>query len=236
MHIDHLVISQFGIFVIETVSRGGKISGAEFQERWKQYQFGHFKHFDNPLHQNYQSIKALTQLLQAPDSIFHSIVVFSGSGSFTHSVPANVIPMEKLIPLIRKRNKKLLQPEEANRLLKQLEEARIGSHKRGLFDRWKVLRLILFVILLAGSWLAFQGELLRHYNQLKEQIERNSAPELFHADGRRKSEQEVWEASLRCAYSVDSGRCACYEPSGSKVDLGIKKCQSLSEQGSVLKQ
>ena len=40
VRIDHLVISQFRIFVIETVFRRGIISGAEFQDRWKQHRHG----------------------------------------------------------------------------------------------------------------------------------------------------------------------------------------------------
>ncbi len=59
IHIDHMVVSQFGIFVIETVDRRGIISGAEHQDRWKQYRLGRFTRFDNPLEQNYLAIKAL---------------------------------------------------------------------------------------------------------------------------------------------------------------------------------
>jgi restriction system protein len=235
VRIDHLVISQFGIFVLESVNRRGKISGTEFQDRWKEYRYGRFKRFDNPLHQNYLAIEALGQLLHLPHSAFHSIVLVGDSGSLVDKMPANVIPMQRLIPFIRKKSKKLLPPEEANLVLREVEAARLSSSRRGLFDRWSLLRLLLVIALLVGSWFAFGGELKMLNEQLQAQMERKSAPEMFHADGRRKSEQELWETSLRCIYSADSGNCSCYEPSGSKINLKPEKCKELSERDSILK-
>jgi hypothetical protein len=235
-HIDHLVVSQFGVFVIETVYRRGTISGTEFQDRWKASRFGRFTRFDNPVHQNYLHIQALERLLQLPESRFHSIVVFSGHKGFKGSRPGNVIPVEKLIPYIRKRQEKKLTLEKASAVLKQLDEIRLGSRRGVLADPWTLLRFAMIVVLFVAGWFAFGGEMQQLLGGLEERVEMKSAPEKFHADGRRKSEQELWEESLRCAHSADSGRCACYEPDGTKVDLEPDKCQSLSERGSILKQ
>ena len=235
-HIDHLVVSQFGIFVIETEYRRGTISGTEFQDRWKQLRFGRFTRFDNPVHQNFLHVQALERLLQLPESCFHSIVVFTGQRGFKGTMPGNVIPVEKLIPYIRKCQQKKLTPEKASTALKQLDELRLGSHRSVLTDRWFLLRLTMIVALIVAGWFAFGGELQKLASGLQEREEMRSAPEKFHTDGRRKSEQELWEDALVCAYSVDSGRCACYEPDGSKVDMEAARCQSLSERGSVLKQ
>jgi len=236
VQIDHLVISQFRIFVIETVFRRGLISGSEFQDRWKQHRHGRFTRFDNPLHQNYLRIQALERLLQLPESRFYSIVVFAGHKGFKGKAPPHVVPVEKLIPLIRKRNEKLLSPEKAGQALKIIEEARLGARKAFPGDPWSWLRLALVVLLLVAGWFAFGGEVQNQIDRFEERVEMRSAPEKFQSDGRRKSEQELWEDSLVCAYSADSGRCACYEPDGSKVDLKPGKCKSLSERGSILYQ
>ena len=236
MHLDHLVVSQFGIFVIATVSRSGKISGTEFQDRWKHYHFGRIHRFDNPMHLNYQAINALAQLLQLSPALFHSIVVFSGSGSFANQMPANVIPAQKLIPLIRKFSRKILTPEDANRVLRQVKEDSLSSRTRFRLDRWTLLRFALVLVLIAGGWLAFRVELTEAYRLLQNQLEKTSQPEMFHADGRRKTEQELWESSLRCIYSNDTGKCVCIERDGSSAELEPGKCQSLSEQGSILQQ
>jgi hypothetical protein len=235
-HIDHLVVSQFGIFVIETVYRRGTISGTEFQDRWKQSRFGRFTRFDNPVHQNFLQIQALERLLQLPESRFHSIVVFTGHSGFKGTMPGNVVTVEKLIPHIRKRQEKRLSPEKASLALKQLDELRLNQRRGFLHDPWLLLRFALLVALLVAGWFAFGNELQKIVSGLQERVEMKSAPEKFHADGRRKSERDLWEDALRCAYSIDGGRCACYEPDGSKVELEPEKCQSLSERGSILKQ
>lgn len=235
LQIDHLVVSQFGIFVVETVYKKGIISGTASQDRWKQYRFGRFTLFDNPLQQNYLAIKSLEVLLHLPHSHFYSIVVLTGINGFRQKMPDQVVPGEKLISLIRKHSRKMLPPETANRVLGQISDARLNSQGSSLFNSWSLFRLMLVAVLLAGSWFAFSGEFEKLNKLMQEQIERKSAPEKFHTDGRRKSSQELWEDALRCAYSADTGRCACYEPDGSKIDLGPEKCQSLSERGSILK-
>ena len=236
VQIDHLVVSQFGIIVIETVHRKGSISGSEVQERWKHYRFGRFARFDNPLQINYSAGLALEQLLQLPGSHIHSIVVFAGISGFKTKLPGNVVRTEALIPLIRKFNKKLLLQDTANQALIKIKEARLNSDHSRLPDMWSLLRLGLVIALLSASWFAFRSDLKKISTGLLEQIDKNSAPEKYHADGSMKSQSELWEDSLICAYSLDSDRCSCYEPEGKKVDLGSAQCQELAERGSVLKQ
>lgn len=103
-------------------------------------------------------------------------------------------------------------------------------------SKWSLLNVILIIVLLAGLYLAFGEDLARVQESLTEQKARQDSPEMFRQDGSRKSEQELWEDALVCAYSVDSGRCACYEPNGARVDIETEKCRSLAERGSVLKQ
>jgi hypothetical protein len=62
------------------------------------------------------------------------------------------------------------------------------------------------------------------------------APENFHPDGQPKTEIELWEVRLVCAYSADTGRCACYEPAGAKVRIQQQRCEELAQRGSILQQ
>jgi hypothetical protein len=236
VRIDHLVISQFGIFVIGTEYRRGTVSGTEVQDRWKANRFGSATRFDNPLHRIRLQIEALERLLHLPRSRFHSIVVFAGHRGFRGNMPGNVMAVEKLVPFIRKRTEKLLAPETASQALIQIDKARLKPGKGTFIDQWLLLRLVLVVTLAVAGWFAIGHELKQIVNSFQEQVERKSAPDKFHADGRRKSERELWEDALICANSAETGRCACYEPGGSKVDLEPGKCQSLAERGSVLKQ
>lgn len=75
--IDHLVLSKFGIFVIEMKNYYGLIKGKEFDNKWCQYLGKNKSYFINPIHQNYGHIKALSNLLKIDDKNFISIVCFS---------------------------------------------------------------------------------------------------------------------------------------------------------------
>ena len=75
--IDHIYVSVFGIFVIETKNYTGWIFGSEKQSKWTQVVYKQKHYFQNPLRQNYAHIKALSELLQLPEEKFHSMVVFS---------------------------------------------------------------------------------------------------------------------------------------------------------------
>ena len=57
--IDHIVISKYGIFVIEMKNYYGCIYGSEYKKYWYQYVNGHKRMFYNPIYQNYGHVKAL---------------------------------------------------------------------------------------------------------------------------------------------------------------------------------
>ena len=61
--IDHIVISNHGIFCIETKSLTGWIFGNANQDYWTQIIFRYRGRFYNPLRQNYAHIKAIEALL-----------------------------------------------------------------------------------------------------------------------------------------------------------------------------
>lgn len=76
--IDHIVISEYGIFVIETKFYKGWIYGGENSEYWTQNIYGHKYSLRNPIHQNQGHIRALKHLLKDFGNIpFISIVAFS---------------------------------------------------------------------------------------------------------------------------------------------------------------
>ncbi len=75
--IDHIVISKYGIFVIETKQYNGYIKGNDYDKKWEIY-FGRKKFYtNNPVHQNYGHIQSLKEILTINDSCFISIVCIS---------------------------------------------------------------------------------------------------------------------------------------------------------------
>ena len=89
--IDQVIISRFGVFVIETKNMKGWIFGDPKHKRWTQQLFRHRHGFQNPLHQNYLHLMTLKSLLGLADHQLHSIVYFIGDCTFKTPMPENVM-------------------------------------------------------------------------------------------------------------------------------------------------
>jgi len=123
--IDHIVISQFGIFVIETKNYKGWIFGHEKQPQWTQQIYKAKHRFQNPLHQNSLHVKALELFLDLPDHYFHSVVMFIGDCQFKTQLPGNVLS-RGLLPWITNHTVALLDLatiQQANARLDELHRA-----------------------------------------------------------------------------------------------------------------
>ncbi len=90
--IDHVLVSRFGVFVVEAKNYQGWIFGGVEQAQWTQSLPGGAKfRFQNPLRQNYRHIKALADFLNLPEDRFHSVVMFWGEAEFKTEMPPNVL-------------------------------------------------------------------------------------------------------------------------------------------------
>ncbi|MGD9143319.1 MAG: nuclease-related domain-containing protein, partial [Dehalococcoidia bacterium] len=93
--IDQIVVSKYGIFVIETKNFKGWIFGNKKDKRWTELTFNKgFKNkhsFQNPLNQNYKHTKAVAETLNIPENKIHSVVVFWGGCEPKTIFPENVI-------------------------------------------------------------------------------------------------------------------------------------------------
>ena len=89
--IDHLLLSKYGIFIVETKNYNGWIFGSEDNERWTQVIYGKKYYFQNPLRQTYRQKKSLSEFLVLNDSVIHTIVYFVGDCEFKTIMPKNVL-------------------------------------------------------------------------------------------------------------------------------------------------
>jgi|TARA_A200000159_G_scaffold38471_1_gene34845 restriction system protein len=76
--IDHIIVSKFGVFVVETKNMKGWIFGNPKQRMWTQKLYKHSSKFQNPLHQNYKHVQTLVSVLGLNDDQVHSVIVFVG--------------------------------------------------------------------------------------------------------------------------------------------------------------
>jgi len=89
--IDHVVVSRYGIFVIETKNIEGWVYGDEKSSQWTIVRPGRKYKMQNPLHQNYRHVRAIIEFLGIEESKIHSVVMFWGRSSFKTQMPANVM-------------------------------------------------------------------------------------------------------------------------------------------------
>ncbi|MGF1736798.1 NERD domain-containing protein [Photobacterium satsumensis] len=89
--IDHLIISQYGIFIVETKNLKGWIFGNESSKQWTQSLYGKKYRFQNPLHQTYRQKKALSNYFNIDESLIQTVIYFSGDCSLKTVMPINIM-------------------------------------------------------------------------------------------------------------------------------------------------
>ncbi len=74
-----MIVSVYGVFVVETKNMKGWIFGGQHQKQWTQKIFKHSSKFQNPFRQNYKHVKAIEALLPNIGlANIHSVVVMLG--------------------------------------------------------------------------------------------------------------------------------------------------------------
>lgn len=112
--IDHILLSRYGVFVIETKHYSGWIFANPTGRTWTQVRYRFKSKFQNPLRQNYKHVQVVKSLLHfIPHEHIHSLVVFTGDGVFKTARPAGVVQLTELEATIRWRNQPIM---DENRL------------------------------------------------------------------------------------------------------------------------
>lgn len=89
--IDHLIVSEFGLFIVETKNKRGWIFGSEKQSTWTQTTGGKKYSFQNPLRQCFRQRKVLCEFLEIDESLVKVVIYFAGSARFKTPLPDNVL-------------------------------------------------------------------------------------------------------------------------------------------------
>lgn len=110
--LDHVVVSLYGIFVIETKNYSGTIYGNPNSQQWTQYSHGQKYSFHNPLFQNQVHVDAILKKTHVYSRDIIPLVVFTGSATIKAEQCSAVINIEHLFETIKKYREKVFRPDQ----------------------------------------------------------------------------------------------------------------------------
>lgn len=120
--IDHIVISDYGVFVIETKNYKGWILGHEQSEYWTQVIFKRKEKLYNPIRQNLGHVKTLKKCLAAYPTIpYHSIIVFSSRATIKVTTTTDVVYTSQLLRTIKQYTEHNLTEQEKENIFEAIK-------------------------------------------------------------------------------------------------------------------
>lgn len=125
--IDHVFVSPYGVFVVETKHMRGWIFGGERQAQWTQKLYRKTWRFQNPLRQNYKHAKALEATLGIAAEHVHSVVVFNGNATFKTPMPANVCRGRTFVRYIKSFREPVFSQAEAEAMSRAIQRQRLPA-------------------------------------------------------------------------------------------------------------
>jgi hypothetical protein len=140
---DHVIVSKYGLFAIETKDKTGWIFGDPDQAQWTQVLHRKKFRFQNPLRQNFLHTKSLSEFLGIPRSKVHSLIIFWGNCEFKTPMPANVMKggllNAKYTDYISSKSDTLLADDEVDRICSLLKQVKDGARILSSLDHVRTL-------------------------------------------------------------------------------------------------
>jgi hypothetical protein len=125
--VDHILVSRFGVFVIETKDYKGWIFADAKQANWTQVLFRRRFKFQNPIFQNARHVRAVQGLLDfLPPGAIKSVVVFTGEAEFKTEVPQGVFHISGLVYYLREHAVEVMSRNRMQFCVGRLETARLA--------------------------------------------------------------------------------------------------------------
>lgn len=123
--IDHIIVSRYGVFVLETKNMKGWIFGESTQKTWTQKVYRYTYKFQNPLHQNYKHTQTLQSFLKIKPQAIFSLIVFIGDSHFKTAMPENVVYARGYIRYIKNKKQRMFSDIEVQQICSQIQSARL---------------------------------------------------------------------------------------------------------------
>jgi hypothetical protein len=128
--IDHILVSRFGVFVIETKHYSGWLFASADARNWTKVMYGARFRFQNPIRQNAVHAQAVRGVLDflPPDAI-RPVVVFTGSAEFRTAIPSGVFKLADFLAFIASQSTEVVSINRLQFCVGRLEMARLSITK-----------------------------------------------------------------------------------------------------------
>jgi Nuclease-related domain len=141
--IDHVLVSRFGIFVIETKDYTGWIFAGRDDRYWTQVLYRAKFRFQNPIRQNHRHVRAIQELLDfLPPDVIHSVVVFTGDAEFKTTVPDGVFTLAGFLADVESYASEVMSINRVQFCVGRLETIRLSITKTTDVEHVQRLRRI----------------------------------------------------------------------------------------------
>ena len=133
--IDHIVVSVYGIFVIETKNMHGRVYGSANAEYWSQYlpetRYRNKEYrFRNPFWQNEGHIKALRRVLGDNGVPVHGVVVFPNETEFNVNNDGSLLHRNELLSYILSFQEKVMDDGTAGKYSALIGAANVTEEEK----------------------------------------------------------------------------------------------------------
>jgi hypothetical protein len=129
--IDHILVSCFGVFVIETKDYSGWIFADPKHATWTQVLYRLKFKFQNPIFQNFRHVKSVEALLDfLPATAIKSAVVFVGDAEFQTDIPSGVYTLSGFINYLQNCNEQVMSLNRVQFCVGRLETARLAITRK----------------------------------------------------------------------------------------------------------
>lgn len=135
--IDHILLSPYGIFVIETKNYKGVIRGNADDQKWKQVLGKNTYEIYNPIMQNETHVRVVKNLLQGLNAYehVHNLVVFTSRSKhkrdwfgFGKKLPENVCHGSSWVKYVKRHKKKILSKDQLAEIQERIEARMLNQN------------------------------------------------------------------------------------------------------------
>ena len=120
--IDHIVVSPFGVFVVETKNFSGWIFADEKSPTWTQILGNTKNQFQNPIRQNYLHLRSIVDDLGLPEHLLHGIIAFADDCEFKTHRPEGVVFFNELNSHIVNFTERVIKDDDIEEIVKTIRE------------------------------------------------------------------------------------------------------------------